>query len=158
MTMPQHFLVAVISERHPRGGEVAAAVTSLFGFSGNAIEPYLAACASHKYCRPALPSALTNRGLVFYQPIAPSFLNPKEVHLWLALDPLGASTARQIIKEFGRSRKGFYRLLFPDPVVGFGAPIPDPETEERIPQWIDMLVPLVQPWKQRIWDAFGDSG
>ena len=157
MSMPQHFLVAVISGRHPTGGEVAATVTSLFGLLGNTIEPYLAACATHKNCRPALATALAARGLVLPQPINPWFLNPKTVHLWLALDPLGENTARQIIKEFGRSRKGFYRQLFPDPVVGFGSPIPEPETEDRLPHWIDLLALLVEPWKQRLWDAFGDS-
>jgi len=157
MSMPRHFLVAIISGRHHTGGEVAATVTSLFGFRGDAIEPYLAACATHKHCRPALADTLAARGLAFVRPIDPWFFNPKTVHLWLALDPLGENIARQVIKEFGRSKKGFYSQLFPDPVVGFGSTIPEPEIEERLPQWIDLLAPLVQPWKQRIWDAFGDS-
>jgi hypothetical protein len=157
MSMPRHFFVAVISGRHHTGGEVAATVTSLFAFSGDTIQPYLVACATHKYCRPALTSALASRGLIFSRPVDPWFLNPKTIHLWLALDPLGGSTARSIIKEFGRSPKGFYRQLFPDPVVDFGSPIPEPETQERLPDWIDLLTTFVEPWQRRLWEAFGDS-
>ena len=157
MSMPQHFYVAVISDRHPNGGEIAATVTTLLSDFEDPIQPYLAACATHRDCWLALSRALTSRGLIFSRPVDPWYLNPKTINLWLALDHYGENTARRVIKEFGRAPKGFYRHVFPDPVVEFGSALPEPESEGGLGDWIDLLAGLVEPWKRRLWQAFCDS-
>jgi len=157
MSMPQKLFVAVISDRHPSGGEIAATVTSLLSDFEDPIQPYLAACAIHQDCRPALSRAIASRGLILARPVNPWFLNPKMGHLWLALDHEGENTARGVIKEFGRSPRSFYRNFFPDPVVGFGSAIPEPESDKGLEDWIDQLASLVEPWKRRLWEAFCES-
>ena len=51
--------------------------------------------------------------------VAPScfFINPKRINLWIALDETSEKGVRRIIEMYGPATEGFYRGVFPDPVV-----------------------------------------
>ncbi len=86
------------------------------------------------------------------------FIDVRRVHLWLALDTKCAEKIRTYIMHNGPPPNGFYRDVFPDPVVLCGFDIPSiPSTKERLDLWLSTLVTNLEPWKQRIWDAFRDS-
>lgn len=158
MSMPQHFTVVVISNEYDHGCEMAGAVTSLLkGVRARAIQPYLAAASLHGYCRLSLSNALAARGILFCEPVKPHMINPQSVDLWIALEERGAERARSLIEHYGPAPSGFYRHPFPEVVQPYGSPIPTPPSDDGLDAWLDSLLPTVEAWRKRIWDAFYDS-
>ncbi len=156
MSMPQYFSVVVISDRCPGGPELAAATAAaLLHFdSASEITPYIVATSTFTGCRPALIRAGITRGIVVAEPIEASLLNPRRVDLWLALDGSGEETAQALIQQVGPAPAGFYRGVFPDPVVQCGFSLPDPPHEEGFDAWLDFLIEQLVLWRKQIWDAF----
>lgn len=158
MSMPQHFFVVVISQQYEGGGELAAATAALFQRNWGGIRPYVIGSCTHYSIRPALARACLRRGVPVGNSISPSFLDPRRIDLWLGLDEGGIELARSIIKGRGPAPGGFYRHVFPEPVVAFGEPLPYPPPDEgQLDAWLDLLIPMLDPWIERIWAAFGDS-
>ncbi len=156
MSMPQCFNVAVISDRCPGGPELAAATAAvLLHFNGaNEITPYIVATSTFAGCRLALIRAGITRGIAVAEPVKANLLNPQRVDLWLALDESGEETAWTLIRQAGPAPVGFYRGVFPDPVVQCGLVLPDPPHEECLDSWLDFLIEHLAPWRKQIWDAF----
>ncbi len=156
MSTPQYLSVAVISDRCPGGPELAAATAAmLLHFdSASEITPYIVATSTLTGCRPALIRAGVTRGIAVAEPIKASLLNPQRVDLWLALDKSGEETAWALIKQAGPAPVGFYRGVFPDPVVPCDCALPDPPPEESFDAWLDFLVEQLAPWRDQIWEAF----
>ncbi len=156
MSMPQYFNVAVISDRHPGGLELAlaAAVVLRHSDSESGIAPYIVATSTFTGCRPALISACIARSAVIAGPVSAYLLNPQRVDLWLALDKSGAETARVLIDQAGPAPVGFYRNVFPAPVVQCDCALPDPPRDENFASWLDFLAEHLAAWKKQIWDAF----
>jgi hypothetical protein len=157
MSMPQHFQVVVIQWSSLLGGEIAGAATTLLRAPEQAFHPYIVAAATHGSCRLALSEALASRGLILWRPVPPYFFDPRSVDLWLALDETAESFARRRIEESGPAPRGFYRNVFPDPVQRLGTTIADPPGSERLGEWLDELQSVIEPWRERIWNAFYDS-
>ena len=156
MSMPQYFNVVVISDRWPGGPELAAATAAvLLHFdSASEITPYITATSTFTGCCLALIRAGITRGVAVAEPVKAKLLNPQRVDLWLALDKSGEETARALIKQAGPAPVGFYRDVFPDPVVQCGFALPDPPHEESFDSWLDFLIEHLAPWRKQIWDAF----
>jgi hypothetical protein len=86
------------------------------------------------------------------------FVDVRRVHLWLALDAKCVEEIKTFIMHNGPTPSGFYRGVFPDPIVSCGFEItPIPSTKDGLDRWITSLVKNFEPWRQRIWDAFRDS-
>lgn len=157
MSIPQEFNVAVISGRVQRGGELATAVASLLAESESDRSPSFAAASSRAFCRPQLYSVLAGLGLDVVGVVPPSFIDPRAVDLWLALDAESESVAGRAISERGPAPKGFYRIEFPSPVVRFGPRELRTSRSTKFEDWLSYVATEVRPWRTRIWEAFSNS-
>ncbi len=159
MSMPQHFDIAIISDRYPGGSELAASAAAVLRGTGDSggIQPSFTATSTFSGCRLSLSRAGVSRALMIAEPVWMPLLNPKEIDLWLALDDKGEASARLMIEKDGPAPGGFYRIVFPDPVVPCGLALPDPPLDEKFEPWLEMLTELLAPWRTRIWNAFSDS-
>ncbi len=156
MSMPQYFNVAVISDRHPGGPELALAAAAVLRQSDDdsGIAPYILAASTYTRCRPAVIRACLARSAVIAGPVSASLLNPQRVDLWLALDESGETTARVLIDRAGPAPVGYYRDVFPAPVVHLDCALPDPPQDESFDPWLDSVAEQLAAWKKQIWDAF----
>lgn len=158
MSMPQHFLVVLICEQYERGGELAAASAALIQREWGGIRPYIVGAGTHYRVRPAVSLACAQRGAAAGNAVNPSFLDPRHIDLWIGLDESSVAIAQSIVKFRGPAPGGFYRHVFPEPVVEFGRSLPNPpEDETQLDAWLDALTEKLEPWRERIWYAFGDS-
>ena len=158
MSMPQHFLVVVISQHYPSGGELAAAAAAIIQQGWGGIRPYIVGASSHYKTRLAVSRAFLSRGLQVGNAVQDSYLDPRSIDLWIGLDEDGLASASNIVKVRGPAPGGFYRDVFPDPVVEFGESLPySPPDEEDLAAWINTLIPMFDDWKARLWHAFEDS-
>jgi hypothetical protein len=156
MSMPMHLHVVVVGEKTEIAGIVAAV---LRGKNVGSINPEILA-ASTSLAREKPMFFLESNKHKFLINVAPScfFINPKRINLWIALDETSEKDARRNIEMYGPAPEGFYRGVFPDPVVMCGFKIPAiPSSKNEIDDWLDYLIENLQPWRKRIWDAFSDS-
>ncbi len=162
--MPQHFYVAVISSEW---GVSSAAVAVLGGSGYQGISPYLIPSSVYTYSQGKhkwLLKAGCELGLMISESVNALLLDPRHLDVWLALDRDAERYAQQQVKKYGPRRKGFYRRVFPAPVVYCGFDVPsmptgfaDSEAVVFYKEWFDQLRILFEPWHERIWKAFSDS-
>lgn len=156
MSMPQHFQVVVVSTNSQIAG-IAASI--LRGDNDHSICPWISAAYTES---PSNKSVffLTSHERKFNIETATSyyFIDVRRIHLWLALDPKCAQAVRSYLLHNGPTPNGFYRGVFPEPVVpcGFETPL-IPSTKEGLERWIKTLEVNLEPWRQQIWEAFRDS-
>ena len=156
MSMPMHLQVVVASTNSQIAG-IAASI--LRGENDQSICPRIS--AAHVEA-PSNKSAfyIASNEKKFHIEAATScyVIDVRRVHLWLALDAKCADKVRTYIMHNGPTPTGFYRSVFPEPVVSCGFDTPSiPSTKDGLERWISTLVNNLEPWKQRIWDAFRDS-
>jgi len=156
MSMPMHLQVVVVGTNSQI---TAIAASILRGDNGQSIFPWIA--AAHVDV-PSNNSSfyITNneRKLKIETAASHYFVDVRRIHLWLALDANSAGKVRTYILHNRPPPNGFYRSVFPEPVVPCGFDIPSiHSTKSSLDHWIGTLVNNLEPWKQRIWDAFRDS-
>ena len=156
MSMPMHLHVVVVGEK---GGlaEIVAAV--LRGDEIGGINPRILAATTWMAREKSMFSLSGNKHKFSINVALPCvFINPKDIHLWIALDAEGEKDARRNIEQNGPAPAGFYRHVFPDPVVKCGFTIsPIPSSKDDLDKWFDDLIENLEPWRKRIWEAFSDS-
>jgi hypothetical protein len=155
--MPQYFSIVAISGREPAGGELATAVATMLFPSRSGIQPSCAAAAVDTSCRLELIELLVERGLQAHRADLPGTLDPRSVDLWVALDSEGEALARRLVSEHGPAPDGFYRRLFPEPIVQFGSCLPQLPEASQLDAWLASLDSLLEPWRERLWAAFRES-
>ena len=165
MGMPQYLRVAVISgplqlqAEENFGGETAAAVAAILKGKDteNDLAPEFLPVAFGR-CRSSLVQFGISQGFkISHEPMYPRLLNPKEIHLWLALDKEGIHHAKERTKEAGSSSNAYYQDVFPQTVMPCGFPVPNPPLEPNFQDWFNLLAEKFEPWKRRIWNAFYES-
>ena len=86
------------------------------------------------------------------------FIDVRRVDLWLALDTKCVERVKTFIIHNGPTPGGFYRGVFQEPIVSCGFEIqPMPSTKDGLDGWLNSLIQNLEPWRQRIWNAFRDS-
>lgn len=159
MSMPQYLVVAVISGEINFGGEQASAVAAILTGKNkeHSVAPYIFPVSLSK-CRLSLTEFGISQGYaISSQPAYPRLINPREVDIWLALDQDGIQEAQARIKKDGSASNGFYRGIFPEPVISCGFSVPKPPSEPNFQDWFSLLTEKFEPWKQHIWTAFSNS-
>lgn len=166
MSMPQYFVVAVISgevsfknDVQNFGGEKASAVAAILTGRNreSSITPFILPVAFSTCRMSFVQSAMTQGYAIGNRPVYPRLVNPQEIDLWLALDKDGVEEAQKRIAQQGTSTSAYYREVFPDPVLYCGLSVPDPTSELEFQDWFNLLAKKFAPWKKRIWDAFYES-
>lgn len=159
MSMPQHFVVAVICGKGSTRGEKASAVAAILTGPNKKreIAPDIFPVAFGR-CRPRLFQYAKSKGYIIrHNPLHSLLVKSKEIDLWLALDEDGVQKAQKRIRQQGISSTAVYREIFPEPVLYCGFPVPEPPSEPIFEEWFSSLVEKFTPWKERIWKAFYDS-
>lgn len=156
MSMPMHLQVAVVGTNSQIAG-LAACI--LRGDDDPSIRPWISAVHVEP---PSNKSGfyLTSSERKFPLEVASSyyFVDVRRVHVWLALDAKSLERIRTYVMHNGPAPDGFYRGVFPEPVVTCGFDIPSiPNGKENFDRWVNILINNLEPWKQRIWQAFRDS-
>lgn len=156
MSMPMHLLVVVVSSS---AQSAAIAASILRGTEDSSICPWISAAHIKPPSSQSSVYIMGNERKINIEPATSYyFINPKKVHLWLALDAKGAEEVGTYIMHNGPAPTGFYRSCFPDPVVRCDFETHwMPSSGEALDQWISVLEVNLEPWKQRIWDAFRNS-
>lgn len=151
-----HLNVVVVGKN---GGVASIVAAVLRGDKFGGINPRIVSATTWMSRERSLFSLSGNKHK-FLIDVAPPcrFINPKDVHLWIVLDDESEEDARRNIAQNGPAPEGFYRGVFPDPVVkcGFDLP-PIPSSKDKIDDWFDHLIENLEPWRKRIWEAFSDS-
>jgi len=156
LSTPTPLDVVVIGERSDVAG-IAAAI--LRGEDIGGYNPRISA-ACVKFSTEKSPFFATTDGRKIKVDIAVSYqvVDVRRVDLWLALDATAAERARILVMHNGPPPSNFYRGVFPDPVVPCGFEIPYmPSVKESFDKWLNFLAERLQPWRERIWNAYRDS-
>jgi hypothetical protein len=156
MSMPMHLLVVVVGTH---AQTACAAASILRGEEDSSIRPWISAAhVEPPTNRSSFSFAGSERSFKIEAAASYYFMNARKVHLWLALDAEAAGSVRTYIMHNGPAPDGFYRGVFPEAVVPCGFDTSwMPSTGEALDHWIITLEKNLEPWKQRIWDAFRDS-
>jgi hypothetical protein len=121
------------------------------------ISPYIFPVAFGKCRADLVQFGLSNGYVINGNPAFPHLLNPREIDVWFALDEDGVQDARKRIEEQGTPSNGYYRGVFPDPVLYCGFSVPNPSLDSGFQDWFNVLIEKFTPWKKRFWDAFEES-
>lgn len=156
MSMPMHLLVVVVGT-HAKTACAAASI--LRGDEDSSIRPWISAAhVEPPSNRSSFSYEGSERSFKIEAAASYYFIAARRVHLWLALDAEAAENVRTYIMHNGPAPVDFYRGVFPEPVVSCGFDTPRmPSTDEELDRWISTLENNLEPWRQRIWDAFRDS-
>ena len=156
MSMPMHLLIVVVSTY---GQTAGIAATILRGEEESSIRPWISAAHVDPPSSKSSFQIVGNQRKVNIEAATSYyFINARKVHLWMALDTKSAESVRTYILHNGPAPTDFYRGVFPDPVVFCGFDTPwIPSMGAAFDQWISALENNLEPWRQRIWDAFRDS-
>ncbi|MCX7753748.1 MAG: hypothetical protein N2117_00695 [Anaerolineales bacterium] len=156
MSMPMHLQVVVVSSNSQIAG-IAASI--LRGDNEPSIRPWISAAhVDVPSNKSSFYIASNERKFNIEAATSYYFIDVRRIDLWLALDAQAIEKVRTYIMHNGPPPSGFYRGVFPEPVVPCGFDIPSiPSTKERLDLWLSTLVNNLAPWKEKIWDAFRDS-
>ena len=156
MSMPMHLQVVVVGTNSKLA---AVAASILRGDTSQAICPWISAAHVETPSNGASFSvAVSERKFNIEIATSYYFIDARKINLWLALDGKCAEKIQTYIMHNGPAPTGFYRGKFPDAVTPCGFEIPSmPSSKSELNDWLRTLVKNLEPWKQRIWDAFRDS-
>jgi hypothetical protein len=150
--------IAVISERDARAGEIVVAAATILTMTYLTVRPV----SSDNTCRDEFINVC--RGMIrngtpkkYAARIAdPASVDANYADFWLAFDKKGEASAKQIIKDAGKSVKnGNYD--FPGLVHLFEYTVPNPPEEGDIKPWIGLLAEQLVPWRERIQKMHSDN-
>ena len=156
MSMPEPLDVLVVST----DSRVAAIAASILR-----ADNVHSICPSFSAAHVESPSRNSSFGITvnehrFDVEVATSYylIDAQRVDLWLALDVQSLERVRTYSMHNGPPPDSFYRGPFPEAVVPCGFDVGwMPSHQKDFDPWLRTLTENLQPWKQRIWDAFRDS-
>jgi hypothetical protein len=143
--------IAMISERSPRGGEIVVAASTILSMTYLTIKPVSTQTAVRdefiNACRMTVRNGIPKKYAARIE--NPASLNADYADFWLAFDKKGEKTAREIIKNSGRSvEEGKYD--FPGLIHLFEHEVPDPPKDGDLKLWVSTFVSQLEPWKEKI--------
>jgi len=143
--------IAIISDRHPRGGEIVVAASTILTMTYLIVKPVSITntCRDEfiNACRMKVPNGIPKK---YMKKIAnPATLDADFADFWLAFDKKGEKLAKQIIENSGRSVDE-KRYDFPAMVHLFEHIVPDPPAEGDLKPWVSLLAEQLTPWREKI--------
>jgi hypothetical protein len=96
-------------------------------------------------------------GLIINTPMSMRWIKPKYIGLWIALDKYSYNVANDIVKKDGCDNTGYYRKLFPDPVILLDIERIRIFQYPAINLWINELEENIDPLRENINFAYFNS-
>jgi hypothetical protein len=149
--MPPIMTIAIISDRHPRGGEIVVAASTILTMTYLIVKPVstVNTCRDEFIiaCRMMISNGTPKKYAAKIE--NPISLDADFADFWLAFDRKGEKLAKQIIQDSGRSvTQGKYD--FPAMVHLFEHIVPDPPADGDIKPWVSLLAEQLAPWRKKI--------
>ncbi len=142
--------IAVISDRHPAGGEIVVAASTILTMTYLIVKPVSITniCRNEfiNTCRMTIRNGTPKKYAA--KIVDPNSLDADFADFWLAFDKKGEKLAKQIVKNSGRSVDEA-KYDFPSMVHLFEHIVPDPPKDDIKP-WVSLFAEQLQPWRERI--------
>jgi hypothetical protein len=150
--------IAIISDRHPAGGEVVVAASTILAMTYLAVKPVSITNSCRiefiNACRVMIHNGTPKK--YAEKIVDPNSLDADFADFWLAFDKKGEKLASQIVLKSGRAiDKGKYD--FSSMVHLFEHIVPDPPIEGDITPWVGLLAEQLEPWREKIQKMHSDN-